>query len=209
MVPLDSLALPRCHIWNGSNTLKLVCVNGSVSLRWIKSERCAVAEMDWVIRVHTPGINFEVENMNLEVILICFSLNIWPELLPSRCCQLLGRSSTYRYGTSWKFYQHFSHQITLARDKSHGRKVGLIVAKRTWRVRKNKQSWFTFGYIFSIKKIIIRIKLILDNCSKAYRIGLSQTKMPSWCSVFGWLHFKWYKYLITMVIISQSLDGQF
>ena len=33
-------------------------------------------------------------------------------------------------------------------------------------------------------------------CSKAYKIGLSLTKILCWYSVFGWLHFKWYKIFI-------------
>ena len=45
---------------------------------------------------------------------------------------------------------------------------------------------------------VLLVKHELPNleCSKPYRIGLSQTKIPSRYSVFGWLHFKWYKIFI-------------
>ena len=33
-------------------------------------------------------------------------------------------------------------------------------------------------------------------CSKVYRVGLFKAKIPSWYSVFVWLHFKWYKIFI-------------
>ena len=49
----------------------------------------------------------------------------------------------------------------------------------------------------------------IKQCSQAYRIGLSQAKIPCLYSVFVCLHFNNTRYLIRWLIISQSLDEQF
>ena len=134
-------------------------------MSWSKSERCEVAEMGWVIRVYTPSINFEVDNMNLKIFLISFSLNIWPELLPSRCCQLLGRSSTKQHGTSWKFSPTLQRSIHICKKHAHSRRIWLMFVKEEKELKEQAKLIHFWDHLLYKFFIIIQIKLILDYCN--------------------------------------------